>query len=934
MHPRNSASLSTLALMAALGWGTPALAQKKPVPPEEYGKFETVRSGKLSPNGGWLAWQVIRTDNRDELRVGRAGGEGEVLKASYGEDPSFSDDSQWLVYRIGISRKERDKLSEAKKPVHFAAGLLKLDSGKVERFEEVQAYAFSGGGRWLALHKYAPEKPKADSKGSEDEKSTPQGSDLLLRDLESGSTMTLGNASQFAWQDEGDLLALLIQTADNSGNGVMLLDPAAGSLRVLDSGEATYRHLAWRKKSADLAALRCTKRKGYEGEGCALLAWKGLSGAGGERFELDPSQGALPESQRVAYFHSPSWTDDGVAVWVGVKDWKEDLGLPEDASGEGKEGDKGEESEREKPAAVEVWHARDVRSMPEQKHRASQDRERTLLAAWIPTEGKLTVLGKDEREEVVGHSKTAVAVALDWSPYPEGRMFGRPFADLYAIDIRSGQRRLLVKQVRFDRGLSPDGRFFAYFQEGNYWSVDLEDGTLHNLTGDLGANFTDAENDHPTDRPSPYFFAVWTDNGSLLVHDEFDVWELHTGGGGRRLTNGSAGEVVHRVLRVDPERGEIDSRRPLLVSLYGKWTKKEGIARLRWNTPDPSVERLLWEDKGIGSVVRAEDADVLAYVESAFDDSPDYFVGAGDLADTRQVSHSNPFLGDYAWGHGQLIEYHDGRGNRLQGALFSPADYQPGQRRPLIVNIYEKRSDELHRFWPPSKENYYNPTAWSAQGYFVLLPDITFKPRDPGVSALDCVEAAIDAAVATGSVDPERVGLIGHSWGGYETAYIATRTKKLAAAVAGAALTDLVSMYGSVFWAVGVPETGHFEVGQERMQVPLWEDYDAYVRNSPVHWVDGMTTPLLMEFGDSDRNVNWSQGWELYNFARRLGKQLVMLVYNGEDHGLRKPENRMDYHDRILQWFGHYLKGEAAADWITKGQTFLDRQDEVERLKR
>ncbi len=932
MHPKISRFLFPVALVVLVGFAPSGLAQKKPVAPEEYGKFETIRSGKLSPNGEWLAWQVVRTDNQDDLRIRRASGEGEEIKAPYGEEPSFSDDSKWLVHRIGKSRKERDKLTEAKKPVHFGAAVIRLDSGKVEEFSEVQTYSFSGSGRWLALHKYAPEKPKGDSKGSGDEESTPKGSDLLVRDLDSGSTLTLGNTSEFAWQDEGQLLALLIQTDDNSGNAIMLLDPTTGSLRVLDSSEATYRRLAWRKKSADLATLRCSKRKGFEGEGCALLAWKGLTGSGGERIELDPSKGALPDSQRVAHYQAPSWTEDGVAVWVGVKDWKEDPSSQNEASKESAK-DK-EEGERDKPAAVEVWHALDVRSIPEQKHRASQDRERTLLAAWIPSEQKLTVLGKHEREEVIGHSKMAVAVSLDWSPYPEGRMFGRPFADLYAIDVRSGQRRLLVKQVRFDRGLSPDGRFFAYFQEGNYWSVDIRSGERRNLTGNLEANFTDADNDHPTDRPTPYFFSLWADNGSILVHDEFDVWALQADGGeARKLTAGAGDEVVHRILRVDDERREIDSKRSLLVSLYGKWTKREGIARLRWDAPSAAVERLVWADKGIGQVTRAKDVDVLAYIQSAFDDSPDYFVGSGNLADSHQVSRSNPFLDEYAWGKSRLIEYRDSRGNRLQGALFTPAEYQQGQKGPMIVNIYEKRSDELHRFWPPSRENYYNPAAWSAEGYFVLLPDITFKPRDPGISALDCVEAAIDAAVATGLVDPQRVGLVGHSWGGYETAYIATRTKKLAAAVAGAALTDLVSMYGSVFWAVGVPETGHFEVGQERMQVPLWEDYDAYVRNSPVHWVDGMTTPLLMEFGDSDRNVNWSQGWELYNFARRLGKQLVMLVYNGEDHGLRKPENRMDYHDRILQWFGHYLKGEAAADWITRGQTYLDRQEEVKRLK-
>jgi len=176
-------------------------------------------------------------------------------------------------------------------------------------------------------------------------------------------------------------------------------------------------------------------------------------------------------------------------------------------------------------------------------------------------------------------------------------------------------------------------------------------------------------------------------------------------------------------------------------------------------------------------------------------------------------------------------------------------------------------------------------------------------------------------------VDPKRVGNMGHSWGGYQSAFYAVHGHGMfAATIAGAPLTDLISMYGYTSFNTGRAETGHFETGQERMQVPLWEDPQAYIANSTVFAVDSLQTPLLLEEGDADGNVNYWQSMELYNFGRRLGKHVILLLYNDENHGVARPESERDYHTRQLQWFAHYLKGEPAAEWITKGESYLTRQ--------
>jgi dipeptidyl aminopeptidase/acylaminoacyl peptidase len=190
------------------------------------------------------------------------------------------------------------------------------------------------------------------------------------------------------------------------------------------------------------------------------------------------------------------------------------------------------------------------------------------------------------------------------------------------------------------------------------------------------------------------------------------------------------------------------------------------------------------------------------------------------------------------------------------------------------------------------------------------------------------VTSAVSAVLAkVPDIDAKRVGNMGHSWGGYQSAFYAVHNHgTFAATIAGAPLTDLISMYGYTSGNSGLPETGHYETSQERMQVPLWEDPQAYIRNSTVFSVDSLQTPLLLEEGDADGNVNHFQSEELYNFGRRLGKNVVYLVYEGENHNVARPESQADYLHRQLEWFGHYLKGDPAPAWITDGETYLARQ--------
>jgi dipeptidyl aminopeptidase/acylaminoacyl peptidase len=303
------------------------------------------------------------------------------------------------------------------------------------------------------------------------------------------------------------------------------------------------------------------------------------------------------------------------------------------------------------------------------------------------------------------------------------------------------------------------------------------------------------------------------------------------------------------------------------------------------------------------------------------------------LNGAKQVTRTNPFMADYAWGKSVVIDYKTAAGQPRQAALFYPAGYEAGKTYPMIVYMYEKLSDGVHDFSVPSERDYYNAASFITQGYVYLQPDIVFRKRDPGLSVVESVVPAVQKVVQMGIADPKKVGTLGHSWGGFDSAFLATNTTTFAASVAGAPIVNLVSNYGNFHWNNGIAETDHIETGQQRMEVPIYEDLPAYLRNSAVFKANTMTTPLLIEVGDQDGVVFWHQGLELYNIARRAGKPVVLLQYGGENHPVRKRANQIDYHHRIIEWFDHYLKGVPPASWITDGERYIDRERDIEQRK-
>jgi len=880
----------------------------------DFARIEALGATALSPDGKWIAYDFRRgVSGPSELRYRPVAG-GTEASAPLGNTPVFSANSRWLLFTLtpdttgqrsgGGGRRAgaagRAGTGAAAESTHNKVGIVDLRSGMTTIMPDMQSFALSKDGSHVALRRYATGDAKS------------HGADLVVRDLEQGTDITFGNVADCAWSDEGSLLAMIIDVDGKTGNGVQLLNAATGTLRSLDAGEHIYASISWRKRADDLAVLRSRVDSAFADTGYSVLAWRGLGGPRPTKSAYEFSEDTrFPTGMRVAGYRPPIWAEDGSALFFGIAARE-----PKASHWNGQQ-----------PARVEVWHWKDLREYHQQDRQGSQDRQRTQLVAWRLGDNKLVRLATDSSDAVQLSENQRVALVSDEQPYFTEVISGRQYRDVYAIALGTGQRERVVTKGVYPASASPGGRYVLYPQGGQWWTYDLTTKARANLTGKIASTFVNMEDDHPIHERRPYGVGGWTTGDrAVILYDRYDLWQVAPDGSNPvRLTRGREDSTVYRIEVLDADARTIDPSKPLILSASGDWNKKDGFARLTIGQP---AQRLLWVDKSVGRLIRAKSApNVYAFVQQTAEESPNVFVTTAGFEAAQQVSHTNAFLADRAWGKQVLMDYTNSHGDKLQMMLTYPADYQPGKQYPMVVYYYEKLSQGFHQWVAPTDRSTYNTSVFSQNGYFVLRPDIVFRYRDPGYSGLDCVTSAVKAALATGMIDPKRVGNMGHSWGGYQSAFYAVHGHGVfAATIAGAPLTNLISMYGYTSFNTGLPETGHFETGQERMQVPLWEDPQAYIRNSTVFAVDSLQTPLLLEEGDADGNVNYWQAMELYNFGRRLGKEVVFLIYNDENHGVARPESQIDYHRRQLEWFAHYLKGEPAADWITHGESYLARQ--------
>jgi dipeptidyl aminopeptidase/acylaminoacyl peptidase len=353
-------------------------------------------------------------------------------------------------------------------------------------------------------------------------------------------------------------------------------------------------------------------------------------------------------------------------------------------------------------------------------------------------------------------------------------------------------------------------------------------------------------------------------------------------------------------------------------------TWNSGFFRSSLDGAEP--KQLVLSAKNYGVPVKAKDADVYLLTEQTFNEFPDLLTTDGSFKELRKVSDANPQKKQLNWGTSEVMRYNNADGVPLTAALYKPENFDPSKKYPMMVYIYEKLTQNVNRFVNPSPGTSINISFYVSNGYLVLTPDIVYTEGYPGQSALKCVLPAIQAVVDKGIVDEKAIGIQGHSWGGYQIAYMVTQTNRFHAAAAGAPVVNMIAAYDGIRWGTGLPRQFQYERTQSRIGGSIWQYPTRFIENSPIFWMDKVQTPVMILQNDADDAVPWYQGIEFFLALRRLGKPAWLFNYNGQPHGLRNRADQKDYTIRLQQYFDHFLKGAPAPAWMEKGVPYIERE--------
>jgi dipeptidyl aminopeptidase/acylaminoacyl peptidase len=265
-------------------------------------------------------------------------------------------------------------------------------------------------------------------------------------------------------------------------------------------------------------------------------------------------------------------------------------------------------------------------------------------------------------------------------------------------------------------------------------------------------------------------------------------------------------------------------------------------------------------------------------------------------------------------GKTEVVSWKAPDGKTIEGLLTYPVGYAAGSRAPLLVIIHGGPAGVFVRSFLGTPSPY--PIAvFSSRGYAVLRCNVRGSSgygaefrranyRDWGGGDYRDILSGVDALVARGVVDPDRLGVMGWSYGGYMTSWVITQTQRFKAASVGAGVTNLMSFTGTTDIPSFIPD--YF--GGEH-----WDAFETWRTHSAMFNIKGVTTPTLIQHGEADRRVPISQGYELYNALKRQAVPVTMVVYPRQPHGIQEPKLMLDAMSRNVEWFDRWVRGQGAA---------------------
>ena len=920
------------------------LTAKKPLDHDAFDAWQSVVNGPMSASGEWVSFSTVPQEGDGTLTLYNTR-TGKRIDIPRGYTPAFTSNGEWALALVkphySDTRKAKiDKKKDHEMPADSLA-IVNLRDGRVTRIADVISYSIGKeGGEWVAWSSrdttlIAPS-ALADKEA---------GRPLVVRDLKSGNTKTLKWVKDYVFSKDGRHLAVNTRNHGNDsiatdGTGVIMLPDTAFVL--LDRDKAAYGKPVF-NETGDMLAFTATSDSATSGTPRYDLFLANLSTPGKEtqsftikEWERDVPNYARPhhsdpeeqekamekwskmmsnrgEELVVNQYSVPEFSQDGKRVVINVAPYI----APDDTTIV--------DFER---ADLDIWVWNTPQTPPQENIRLDSWKKKGCPVVMDLATGKTILLSRDRHTDVKAPDRWngRYALVLD----PAENVIERQWdylapVNAYTVDLTDGSKKLIADIPSGEGEVSPSGKYIVWYADRNWYAYSPLTGQTVNLSADIPYPVWLEDDDHPM-LPEQYGAAGWEkDDNAFLIYDRYDIWSVDPEGKRKPVCltqgNGRKENLRYRYRQTDPEQRFFSEGDELLLDLFSYDTKKNGFATLRYGKPAVPAVQIL-DEYAFTQLRKAKKAPVYTFAKGNFNTIPQINVVKGkDFKGMKRLSDANPQMKDYSWGDARLVKWHAYNGDLTEGVLYTPEDLDPTKKYPMLVVFYETNSEDLYRHYTMEPSwSWVNYPFYVSRGYVVFVPDVHYTPGVPGESAYNYICSGVeDLCEKYPWIDKERIGIDGQSWGGYQTAFLVTRTDMFACAGSGAPVANMTSAYGGIRWESGDSRQAQYEQGQSRIGKTLWEAPELYIANSPVFHADRVKTPLLIMHNDADGAVPWYQGIELFMCLRRLQKPVWMLQYNGEAHNIRARKNRKDITIRLQQFFDHYLKDEPMPDWMKRG---------------
>ena len=903
---------------------------------EEVMKFEDITQSSISNQGNWLIYTVA-PDRGDARVVVQSVSGTQKYELKLASSPTMSSDEAWLAARTQAALAHR--LKDQRNAPKNGMALLSLEDGSVERIDSVARFEFSNNGQWLVYQ-------KLQSKEVEELKSKNKrlGSPLRLRNVATQQEMSFDFVSEFAFDSLSAYLAFAVVDTSDAKNGLFVIDlDSQEQLPIERTTFALFSNLTWAPKTSNLAYTTASYNQEYLRSDAYLKLWD--SKRNSVRTLVAPDE--VGQEYALRSRNQLVFTHDGNRLFFGLRDRAMvDLEMPDmvaEELGENTEPVEGAESVEDPEnkeqlydidaiisgRGLDIWHGEDP--LIKTQEIVTWNRRKNHLYTSVVHLGRkdnwVQLADKTMPEVRIAHNSKRV-LGYNNEPYQKEITWDGSYSDWYLVDVNSGDRTSLLTRYGSWPELSPSGQQVLWYADKHWHLHTVATNKTQNLTEALDVPFYNEDHDYPSEVPG-YGVAGWTKGDEqVLIYDKFDIWSFTTRDGRSINITGGLGRAEHRIFRVidsDRSGNPVGKNGELLLSSYHDLRKNFGFYST--GLEDTKVTPLLEEDKKFTFVAKASESDAILYKREAYDEFPNLWV-ATDASFTAVKQHTQLHMElkeRWNWGTAELVDWLSTDGTYMQGVVIKPDNYDPNKRYPIMTYYYRFFTDRLHDFNEPKTNHRPVFAQYVSDDYVVFLPDVRFEIGRPGFAATKSVVPGIQKLVEMGIADSDKLGLHGHSWSGYQTAFIVTQTDIFDAAVSGAPVSNMTSAYGGIRWASGMARSFQYEKTQSRIGKTLVEAPLVYLENSPVFYADKITTPMLIQHGDDDGAVPWYQSIEMYIAMRRYNKDVIFLQYHGEPHHLQRFENKLDYAIRMKEYFDYYLKGVGEPEWIISGEAYQGR---------